>query len=60
MAAQAMRAQKIAPLQGLRVSIDTVAGARGRGAHEGALEIAPTGIARIHRRGGGCEGARSA
>jgi hypothetical protein len=52
MAAQAMRAQKIAPLQGLRVSIDTVAGARGRGAHEGALEIAPTGIARIHRRGG--------
>jgi hypothetical protein len=52
MAAQAMRAQKIAPLQGLRVSIDAAAGARGRGAHEGALEIAPTGIARIHRRGG--------
>jgi hypothetical protein len=38
-------------LQGLRVSIDA-AGARGRGAHEGALEIAPTRITRIHRRGG--------
>jgi hypothetical protein len=59
MAAQAVWVQKIAPLQGLRVSIDA-AGARGRGAHEGALEIAPTGFTRIHRRGGGCDAAAGA
>jgi hypothetical protein len=47
MEADAVRALRGSPLQGLRVSFDTAGTSRA-----GALGIAPTGMARILRRGG--------